>query len=140
MDTVLDRIWTIEIFVAWEDRQEGRYEFDGQDIDPMTGGIYAHQRIVINVWLALTDLLGDQPSRIAQEMRLQIGSQVRYPVVLVSAEPLAETTRTLTDAVAIFAVLSADTATTNRVEKPIDYAAIPSLRAYVLLEQTTIGA
>ena len=140
MDTVLDWTRTTETFLAWEDRQEGRYEFDGRDIVPMTGGSYAHQRIVINLWLALTALLGDPPPRIAQEMRLRIGSQIRYPDVLVSAEPLDQTTRTLTDAVAIFEVLSADTATTDRVEKPIDYAAVPSLRTYVLLEQTTIGA
>ena len=140
MDTVLDRLWTTETFLAWEDRQEGKHEFDGRDIVPMTGGSYAHQRIVINLWLALTGLLGDQPPRIAQEMRLQIGSRVRYPDVLVSTEPLGQTTRTLTDAIAIFEVLSADTATTDRVEKLIEYAAVPSLRTYVMLEQTLIGA
>jgi Uma2 family endonuclease len=140
MDTVLDRLWTTESFLAWEDRQEGKYEFNGRGIVPITGGSYAHQRIVINLWLALTSLLGDQPPRVAQEMRLRIGIQIRYPDVLISAAPLDQTTRTLTDAVAIFEVLSADTATTDRVEKTIDYAAVPSLRTYVLLERTTIGA
>jgi Uma2 family endonuclease len=46
----------------------------------------------------------------------------------------------LTDALAAFEVLSDDTATTDRVIKLIDYAAVPSLRAYVLLEQTAVGA
>ncbi len=41
---------------------------------------------------------------------------------------------------AIFEVLSDDTATTDQVEKPIDYAAVPSLRCYVLLEQTKVAA
>jgi Uma2 family endonuclease len=140
MDTVLDRLWTTDSFLAWEDRQEGKYEFDGRAIVPMTGGSYAHQRIVINLWLALTGLLGGLPQRIVQEMRLRIGSRIRYPDVLISAEPLDQTARTLTDAVAIFEVLSADTAATDRVEKLIDYAAVPSLRTYVLLEQTIIGA
>ena len=36
----------------------------------------------------------------------------------------------------MFEVLSDDTATTDRVVKLIDYAAVPSLRGYVLLEQT----
>lgn len=48
--------------------------------------------------------------------------------------------RTLTDAVVIFEVLSDDTATNDRVEKLIDYAAVPGLRSYVLLEQTAIAA
>ena len=140
METVLDRLWTTDSFLAWEDRQEGKYEFDGREILPMTGGTYAHQRIVINLWLTLTGLLGDDPRRVAQEMRLGIGNRVRYPDVLISTAPLDQTTRTLTDAVAIFEVLSADTATTDRVEKLIDYAGVPSLRTYVLLEQTLVGA
>jgi Uma2 family endonuclease len=66
--------------------------------------------------------------------------KVRYPDVVVFAGPLDQTIRTLTDAVAIFEVLSDDTATTDRVEKLIEYAAVPSLRACVLLEQTAVAA
>ena len=40
----------------------------------------------------------------------------------------------------LFEVLSDDTATTDRVQKLIDYAAVPSLRCYVLLEQTAVAA
>ena len=68
------------------------------------------------------------------------GVKVRYPDVVVFAGPLDQTIRTLTDAVAIFEVLSDDTATTDRVEKLIEYAAVPSLRACVLLEQTAVAA
>jgi Uma2 family endonuclease len=140
MDTVIERPWTTESFLAWEDRQEFKYEFDGRRVIPMTGGSLAHQRIVFNLCLALMGLLGDKPLLAAQEMRLRIGSRIRYPDVAVCAGPLDQTTRTLTDAVAIFEVLSDDTATNDRVEKLIDYAGVPSLRAYVLLEQTAMGA
>ena len=140
METVLDRLWTTDSFLAWEDRQEGKYEFDGRDIVPMTGGSVAHQEIVFNLRLLLGSLLSGLPFRALHEMRLRIGSRIRYPDVLISAAPLDQTTRTLTDAGAIFEVLSADTATTDRVEKLIDYAAVPSLRTYVMLEQTLIGA
>jgi hypothetical protein len=47
--------------------------------------------------------------------------------------------QSLTDALAIFEVLSDDTATTDRVEKLIDYAAVPSRRSYVVLEQTAVA-
>src|ERR1051326_615351 len=50
MDTVLDQSWTTETFLAWEDRQEGKHEFDGREIIPMTGGTLAHQRIIGNLW------------------------------------------------------------------------------------------
>ncbi len=140
MDTVLDRPWTTETFLAWEDRQEGKHEFDGRDVIPMTGGSIAHQRIVGNLWAALIGLLGDRALVTVLEMRLRIGARIRYPDVVVCAGPLDQTTRTLTDAVAIFEVLSDDTATTDRVDKLIDYTAVPSLRTYVLLEQTAVAA
>jgi Uma2 family endonuclease len=140
MDTILDRPWTTESFLAWEDRQEFKHEFDGQRVIPMTGGSIAHQRIVINLCLTLMGLLGDNPLIAVQEMRLRIGARIRYPDVVVCSAPLDQTTRTLTDALAAFEVLSDDTATTDRVDKLIDYAAVPSLRAYVLLEQTAAAA
>jgi hypothetical protein len=46
----------------------------------------------------------------------------------------------LTGAAAIFEVLSDDTATTDRVEKLIDDAQVPSLRCHVLLERTAVAA
>src|SRR5581483_10901981 len=60
--------------------------------------------------------------------------------VLVCAGPLDERVRTLTDAIAIFEVLSDDTADTDRVKKRRNYAAVPSRGCSVLLEETAIGA
>jgi len=140
MDTVLDQPWTIESFLAREDRQEFKYEFDGQRVIPMTGGTLALQRIVANIWLALLGLLDGKSLMGVQTMRLRIGGQIRYPDVAICAGPLDQTTRTLTDALALFEVLSDDTPTTDGVQKLIDYAAVPSLRSYVLLEQTEIAA
>jgi len=140
MDTVLDRPWTAESFLAWEDRQEFKHEFDGRRVIPMTGSTIAHQRIIFNLNLTLMGLLGDRALMAILEMRLRTGTAIRYPDVVVCAGPLDQTTRTLTDAIAIFEVRSDDTATTDRMDKLIDYAAVPSLRAYVLLEQTAVAA
>lgn len=140
MDTVLQRPWTAETFLAWEDRQEGKYEFDGRDVVPMTGGSLAHQRIVFNLLVVLTGLLANRPLMVVQEMRFRAGSRIRYPDATVCAAPLDQTIRTLADAVAIFEVLSDDTATIDRVDKLIDYTAVPSLLYYVLLEQTAVAA
>lgn len=73
-------------------------------------------------------------------MRLRAGTRVRYPDVVIAAGPLDPSLRTLTDAAVIFEVLSDDTARTDRVDKLIDYTAVPSLRAYVLLQQTAMAA
>jgi hypothetical protein len=34
MDTMLDRAWTADSFIAWEDLQEGKHEFDGRNVLP----------------------------------------------------------------------------------------------------------
>ena len=63
MDTLLDRSWSTETFLAWEHRQEGKHEFDGRDVIPMTGASLAHQDIVFNLRLLLSRLLVDRPFR-----------------------------------------------------------------------------
>ncbi len=140
MDTVPAETWTTDRFLVWEDKQEGKHEFDGRDVIPMTGGSVAHQRIVFNLCLSLMGSLSERPMAALHEMRLRMGAVVRYPDVVLCATPPDQTTRTLTDAVAIFEVLSDDTATTDRVEKLLEYATLPSLRCYVLLEQTAVAA
>jgi Uma2 family endonuclease len=140
MDTVLDRAWTADSFLAWEDRQEGKHEFDGRNIIPMTGGSVAHQDIEFNVRAVLGRLLAGQQHRVLQEMRLRVGEWVRYPDVLVCAGRPDQATRTNNDAVVIVEVMSETTAATDRVRKLRDYAEVPSLRAYLLLEETAIAA
>jgi len=83
MDTVLDRAWTTESFLAWEDKQEGKHEFDGRKVVPITGGSLAHQDIVFNLRTALARLLTGQPVRAAHEMRIRIGERIRYPDVVI---------------------------------------------------------
>jgi Uma2 family endonuclease len=140
MDTVLDRPWTTETFLAWEDRQEGKHEFDGLQVVPMTGGSVAHQDIVFNLRVLLARLLAGTKLRALHEMRLQVGRRVRYPDVLVCPAPVGQSVRTLDDAAVIFEILSDDTAATDRVEKLIDYAAVPSLQYYIMLEQASRAA
>jgi len=140
MDTVLDRAWTAETFVAWEDRQARKHEFDGRTIIPMSGGSVAHQDIVFNVRGVLGRLLAGQAYRAVQEMRLRVGEWVRYPDVMVVAGRPDPGTRAFGDATLIVEVLSDETAATDRVSKPRDYAEVPSLRAYILLEQAAIAA
>jgi hypothetical protein len=120
MDTVRHQAWTTESFLAWENKQEYKNEFDGHNVIPMTGGSVAHQVIVFNLLAFLRRHLIDRSLLPLHEMRLRIGARVRYPDVLVSSGPLEQSTRTLTDALAVFEVIS--------------------LRCYVVLEQTAAAA
>jgi hypothetical protein len=49
MNIVLREPWSVERFLAWEDMQEGKHEFDGSRIIEMTGGSRTHQRIILNL-------------------------------------------------------------------------------------------
>jgi Uma2 family endonuclease len=140
MGTALIEAWTVERFLAWEDRQEGRHEFDGACIVPMTGGSRAHQRIVYNLLRLLDDGLDPDRFDAVAEMRLDVGGKIRYPDVMVCAGRIPDQVRTLRDAVVVFEVLSEDTAATDRETKRAEYARVPSMRRYVLLEQSRIAA
>ncbi|HEX4178798.1 MAG TPA: hypothetical protein VHY57_10185, partial [Rhizomicrobium sp.] len=53
MNVALKRPWTTEQFLAWEERQELRYEFDGFQPIAMAGGTAAHSAIQRNLIVAL---------------------------------------------------------------------------------------
>ena len=140
MNVSLREPWTVERFLQWEDGQEGRHEFDGAGIIAMTGGSRNHQVIVFNLVSLLCDLLDLERFDVLQEMRVQMGRQVRYPDVVVTVGPVAGNVRTLRDALVLFEVLSPDTAETDRGRKRADYAQLPGIRHYVLLEQDRMAA
>lgn len=135
MSTPLREPWTVERFLAWEDKQEGRHEFDGASIIPMTGGSRNHQRILYNLLRCLEERLDQEQFDAVAQMRLQIGKRVRYPDVLVCAGQIPGQARTLRDAIVVSEILSEDTATTDRDAKRSDYAHVPGIRRYVLIEQ-----
>jgi len=140
MNVVLHEPWTVERFLLWEDAQEGRHEFDGTQVIAMTGGSRNHQHIVSNLLRLLADQLDPQRFDVVQEMRANTGKQVRYPDLSVVAGRIPGRIKTIHDALMLFEVLSDDTAETDQGQKRADYARLPSLRRYVLLEQDSMAA
>ena len=128
--------WTVDRFLAWENKQEGRHEFDGVRIVQVTGGTRAHQRIVSNLVRLLEDILDPDRFDAVPEMRLEVGGRIRYPDVSVVAGRVPDAEQTLRDAVVLFEVVSKDSASIDREEKRGDYAEVPGIRHYVILEQT----
>jgi len=140
MSIMLQEPWTVENFLASDDRQEGKHEFDGTSIIPMIGGSRNHQRIISNLLRLLEDRLDTTVFDVIQEMRITMGRKVRYPDISVCAGPVAGHIRTLRDALVTFEVVSDDTEATDRDEKRHDYGLLPSLRHYVILEQSMMSA
>jgi hypothetical protein len=57
MNLTVRKPMTLAEFLAWEERQAQRYEFDGSEPVAMAGGSLAHAAIQRNLALALGNLL-----------------------------------------------------------------------------------
>ena len=63
MNVALRKPMTVAEFLAWELRQELRYEFDGFRPVAMTGGTIEHDLITFNVRKSLDARLAGKPCR-----------------------------------------------------------------------------
>ncbi|GAB0119321.1 Uma2 family endonuclease [Acidisoma sp. 7E03] len=141
MNVALRKPMTLEQFLAWENRQELRYEFDGFQAVAMTGGTAAHAGIQRNLLFSLTGRLRGKPCQpYGSELKIAAAGRVRYPDAFVVCTPVANGAKVVTDAVIVFEILSEGTAQVDLFTKNAEYRATPSIQRYVVLEQTKVGA
>ena len=141
MNVALRKPMTLTEFLAWEERQELRYEFDGFQPVDMTGGTLAHDRITSNVQKALDARLAGRPCvPYGPNVKILTPGKVRYPDALVTCTPASQNATVIDQPVVVFEVVSEDTARTDRIVKLREYQATPSIQRYIILEQKSIGA
>ena len=141
MNVALQRPWTIERFLDWADAQDERYEFDGIQPVATTGGNARHNRVATNIHAALRSRLRGSPcAYYGPDLGVQtIGSKVRYPDTLITCTKFPDTDRLAPDVRIVFEVLSPTSGRTDRIEKVREYAGVPSMRCYVILETRSAG-
>jgi len=141
MTLALHLPWTLEGFFDWAGLQESRYEFDGVQPVAMTGGTVNHGIITQNIHAALRARLRGSACRpLGPDVGLATADGgVRYPDAMVTCGKLSGDARAVTDAVVVFEVLSPSSGRTDRIVKVREYAAIASLRRYVIVESTGPG-
>ena len=140
MSMPLSKPPTLEEFLAWERKQELRYEFDGFRAVAMTGGSLNHSAIATNVIAALERRMQPPCRAYRGDVKVLAAGKVRYPDVVVTCSPIDGSADTVPNPVVVFEVLSPSTASLDRVVKNEEYRATPSIQRYVMLEQTRIGA
>jgi Uma2 family endonuclease len=141
MNVALRKPMTLDQFLAWEDRQELRYEFDGFQPVGMTGGTAAHAAIQRNLIYALTGrLLGKQCQPYGSELKILVDGRIRYPDAFVVCTPVPPRAKVVTDPVVIFEIVSESSVTTDFVTKNAEYRATHSVQLYVVLQQTKAAA
>ena len=141
MNLPLRRPWTQEQFFAWAEAQAARYEFDGNQPVAMTGGNAGHSLITRNLHRALDGRLRRGSCRpLGPDAGVEtIGKAVRYPDALVTCSPFELTARTIPGVIVVFEVLSPTSGRIDRIVKVREYAAVPSICRYVILESTGVG-
>src|ERR1700690_1336586 len=119
---------TLEAFLAWERRQELRYEFDGTGPVAMTGGTIEHSEIATNIVEALRRRLRGGPCRVVRgDLKVIVSGRVRYPDAMVTCTPIPQGADVVPEPVVVFEVLSASTAGVDRITKNAEYEATPSI-------------
>ena len=127
---------TREEFLSWVERQELRHEFDGFVPVAMVGGTLNHSLITGNLNRALFAALAGTGCRVLGYGAglATAGDAVRYPDALVTGTAFDGRSRLTPGVIAVFEVLSPRSARTDRIVKLREYAAVPSIRQYVILE------
>lgn len=146
MNVLLRQPRTQAQFFAWHGHQEGRYEFDGLQPVAMTGGTANHSIITLNVLSALRSRLlrsrlgGSGCRALGPDAGLAtVGETVRYPDALVTCSKFEGTALTIPGVVIVVEVVSPGSEHMDRIVKAREYAAVPTLRRYLMVESTGIG-
>jgi Uma2 family endonuclease len=141
MSAVLQKPMTLEDFLAWEECQELRWEFDGVGPVAMNGGTVSHEIIGDNIRFGLRSRLSGSQCRVfGPTLKIEVAGRIRYPDAFVACTPVLAKQTVIKDPVVVFEVLSDSTSLTDRITKLREYAATPSIQRYVILEQDAIAA
>lgn len=141
MNLALRKPMTLPEFLAWEQTQELRHEFDGFQPIAMSGGTAAHAGIQRNLAVSLGGRLRGRPCRFyGSDLKIEVVGRIRYPDGFVVCSDVPPASTVVQDPVVIFEILSPSTSGTDRIVKTREYQAATSVRRYVILEQDRIAA
>jgi Uma2 family endonuclease len=132
---------TREQFFDWAEAGGGRYEFDGFEPVAINGGTLNHNDIALNLYHALRTRLretGCRPRGLDAGVAT-VGDTVRYPDGVVTCSPADGASRLVTAPVAVFEVISPTSGHVDRIVKVREYAAVASIRRYVIIESASVG-
>lgn len=141
MSDALRQSMTVAEFLAWEERQESRWEFDGEQARSMTGGTLNHDSVTFGVRSAVTSRLPGGPCRVlGPNIKIIARGSVRYPDAVVTCSPHRGSATVVERPLIVFEVLSASSSRIDRIVKAQEYLAAATIQRYVILEQDAIAA
>jgi Uma2 family endonuclease len=128
-------------FLAWEERQEPRFEFDGHCPVAMPDVTVAHDLIGNALRAALWRRLHGRACHVrGPTMKIEVLGRIRYPDAFVFCSDVNAAETIIRDPVVVFEVISPSTSRTDRITRLREYQATLSIQRYVILEPDAIGA
>jgi Uma2 family endonuclease len=139
-----DRYVTPEAYLAAEGTRSQKHEYLAGVEYAMAGTNLGHNRIVRNLVVELTRQLDGSPCEaMASDIKVRIRTNTAefyyYPDVTVDCSNGANSALFAEQPRVIFEVLSPETERIDRGEKLRNYQSLPSLDAYVLVDQHRLG-
>jgi Uma2 family endonuclease len=132
---------SLKQFLAWEERQELRYEFDGIKPIAMNGGTIAHAAIQANLVTKLKIRLKGKPCRpYGSGLKIEVAGRIRYPDAFVMCTPASPSATVVSEPVVIFEILSPSTAKDDLIVKNLEYRVPTSVKRYIILQQSIAAA
>ncbi len=128
---------TLAGFLAWEERQQAKFEYRDGAVFAMAGATDDHGQIVLNLSAIVRPALRGTPCR-AYPLDMKVVTTYpasRYPDLLVTCDERDAHERTIKrHPKLIIEVLSAGTASVDTGDKLDEYQTIPELEEYVLID------
>jgi Uma2 family endonuclease len=141
MSSALRKPMTLDEFLAWEESQPTRWEFDGFAPVAMTGGTQEHSIVQANLITALSNRLrGSRCRAHGSDFKIEVDGSIRYPDAFVQCTPAPRGSTVANEPVVVFEILSPSTSRTDRIVKAREYGNTASIVRYVILEPTAMAA
>lgn len=136
---------TVEEYLAWEEKNFEKHEYINGDVRCMAGANRRHNQIAMNTGSALWQLLADSNCIVLNsDMRAKVGdTRYFYPdltVVCDEAKFERENEMELLNPILVIEVTSPSSIDIDRVEKRDAYLDVPSIQAYLIIDQHRICA
>lgn len=136
---------TVEEYLAWEEKNFEKHEYIDGEVRCMAGAKGRHNRIMMNIAVAIGRQLDDSDCfLLSSEMRVK-AAQTRYVYPDMSAvcgkeEFARDNEMELVNPVLVIEVTSPSTMDIDRREKKILYYEVPSIQAYLIIDQHRVCA
>ncbi|HEY4216556.1 MAG TPA: Uma2 family endonuclease [Gemmatimonadaceae bacterium] len=136
-DSVADHPLSVSEYIAWEEGNTVKHEYVAGEVYAMTGVSARHNLIMLNLAMALRGRTRGRGCRVfATDVKLRASSdRYYYPDLMVACGSAGEIALIVSEPSLVVEVTSPSTRGTDRREKLEAYMKMPSLRAYLIVDQ-----